>query len=441
MTRTGSSLAARQAEATPKEMRRIAVASFIGTAIEYYDFILYATAASIVFGTVFFTGVGPGVAQLLAFGTLAAGYFARPLGGIVFGHLGDRLGRKSMLVVTLVLMGGASTLVGLLPTTAQIGVAAPLLLVFLRILQGVAVGGEWGGAMLLGFERAKKESRGFAASFAYMGAPAGTIVGTLVLSLASTLPQQEFLSWGWRVPFLFSAVLAVVGLVIRLKTVESALFQEAVETVEQKQVPVGEVLTRYPRRLLLAIAAGISGQAAQGLMGVWALSYAVSQLQLTPTGVLNVKALTGVCVIAMVVVAARLSDRLGRRPVMLGGNVAAVLLAFPIMFLLDSGSVWTVFLALFLGLAVIQGFVAGPYGAFAAELFPTRIRYTGTSMGYQIAAALGAGLMPVIASSLVLLGRGSLWLVALAWIGMSSISLAALVVASEGKDNDLRDIE
>jgi MFS family permease len=431
---------ARQVEATPKEMRRILASSFIGTAIEYYDFILYATAASIVFGTVFFAGVGPGVAQVLAFGTLAAGYLARPLGGIVFGHLGDRLGRKSMLVVTLLLMGGVSTLIGLLPTTEQIGVAAPLLLVFLRILQGIAVGGEWGGATLLGFERAKKESRGFAASFAYMGAPAGTIVGTLVLSLASTLPRDEFISWGWRVPFLFSAVLAVVGLVIRLKTAESALFQEAVGAMEATQVPVGEVLTRYPRRLLLAIAAGISGQAAQGLMGLWALSYAVTQLQLAPTGVLNVKALTGVCVIVMIVVAARLSDRLGRRPVMLGGNVAAVLLAFPIMFLLDSGSVWSVFLALFLGLAVIQGFVAGPYGAFAAELFPTRIRYTGTSMGYQIAAALGAGLMPVIASSLVLLGGGSLWLVALAWIGMTSISLVALLLASEGKDHDLREI-
>jgi len=441
MTESGSSVAARQVEATPKEMRRILASSFIGTAIEYYDFILYATAASIVFGTVFFTGVGPGVAQVLAFGTLAAGYFARPLGGVVFGHLGDRLGRKSMLVVTLVLMGGVSTLIGLLPTTEQIGVAAPLLLVLLRILQGVAVGGEWGGAMLLGFERAKKESRGFAASFAYMGAPAGTIIGTLVLSLASTLPREDFMSWGWRVPFLFSAVLAGVGLVIRLKTAESALFQEAVETIEKKQVPVGEVLTRYPRRLLLAIAAGISGHAAQGLMGVWALSYAVTQLQLSPTGVLNVKALTGVCVIAMVVIAARLSDRLGRRPVMLGGNVAAVLLAFPIMFLLGSGSVWTVFLALFLGLAVIQGFVAGPYGAFAAELFPTRIRYTGTSMGYQIAAALGAGLMPVIASALVLLGEGSLWPVALVWIGMTSISLIAIVLAREGKDHDLRHIE
>ncbi|MEB3370066.1 MFS transporter [Saccharopolyspora mangrovi] len=427
-------------EASPQEMRRILASSFIGTAIEYYDFLLYATAASIVFDTVFFTGVSSGIGQILAFGTLAAGYFARPLGGIIFGHLGDRLGRKSMLVVTLVLMGVMSTLIGLLPTTEQIGIAAPLILVFLRILQGIAVGGEWGGAMLLGFERAKKGSRGFAASFAYMGAPAGTILATLVFSLFAMLPREDFLSWGWRIPFLFSAVLAVVGLVIRLKTAESAVFLQAAESAKDKQVPLREIVTRYPRQLLLAIGVGVSGQAAQGLMGVWALSYAVKELQLSSTGVLNVKAVAGVCVIAMIVVAARMSDRLGRRGVLLGGNVTAIALAFPIMFLLDSGSVFTVFLALFLGLAVIQAFVAGPYGAYAAELFPTRIRYTGASLGYQIAAAIGAGLMPITATSLVLLAGGGLWMVALAWMGVTSISLVALLLSTEGKDRELHDI-
>jgi len=207
-----------------REMRRVLASSFLGTAIEYYDFILYATAASIVFDKVFFTGVGEGTA-LLSFGTLAAGYLARPIGGVLFGHLGDRLGRKAMLVVTLVLMGTVSVLIGLLPTPQQIGVAAPLLLVTLRILQGIAVGGEWGGAMLLAFERSRKASRGFAASFAYMGAPAGTIVATLVLSAASTLPTAEFLAWGWRIPFVLSAVLVVIGRVIRLKVAESAVLR------------------------------------------------------------------------------------------------------------------------------------------------------------------------------------------------------------------------
>jgi MFS family permease len=426
--------------ADPREMRRILLSSFLGTAIEYYDFILYATAASIVFDKVFFSGVGGGAALMLSFGTLAAGYLARPIGGVVFGHLGDRLGRKSMLVVTLLLMGTVSVLIGVLPTSAQIGVAAPLLLVTLRVLQGIAVGGEWGGAMLLAAERAKKESRGFAASFAYIGAPAGTIVATLVLSAASTLPQQDFLAWGWRIPFLLSAVLVVVGLVIRLKVAESVLFTELAAQPHPPRAPLVEVLTRYPRSFTIAVGAGIAGQAAQGLMGAWAISYAVQQATLDPTAVLNVKALAGVTTILMIIIAARMSDRLGRRPVMLGGTAGAMLLAFPILWLLQSGNVWALFLALFLGLSVIQGFTAGPYGAFAAELYPTRVRYSGTSMGYQTAATLGAGFTPMLATGLVLAAGGSLWLVAVAWIALSAVSGVALLAATEGKDKDLREI-
>jgi len=423
-----------------REMRRILASSFIGTAIEYYDFILYATAASIVFDKVFFSGVGGSAALLLSFGTLAAGYLARPIGGLLFGHLGDRLGRKSMLVVTLVLMGTVSVLIGLLPTAQQIGVAAPLLLVALRILQGIAVGGEWGGAMLLAFERSRKASRGFAASFAYMGAPAGTIVATLVLSAASTLPTADFLAWGWRIPFLLSAVLVAVGLVIRLKVAESAVFTELASAPRERKAPAVEVLTRYPRSFVISVGAGIAGQAAQGLMGAWAISYAVQQATIGQTAVLNVKALAGVTTILMIIVAARLSDRIGRRRVMLGGTAGAVVLAFPILLLLQSGNVVALFIALFLGLSVIQGFTAGPYGAFAAELYPTRVRYSGTSMGYQTAATLGAGFTPILATGLVLAAGGSLWLVAVAWIALSAVTGVALLGASEGKDKDLREI-
>ncbi|MDA2805158.1 MFS transporter [Nocardiopsis suaedae] len=426
--------------AGPREMRRILASSFIGTAIEYYDFVLYATAASIVFDQVFFTGAGEGVALLLSFGTLAAGYLARPLGGLVFGHLGDRLGRKSTLIVTLVLMGVASVLIGLLPTPAQIGVAAPLLLVTLRVLQGVAVGGEWGGAMLLAFERAQKTKRGFAASFAYMGAPAGAIVATLVLSAASTLPHADFLAWGWRIPFLLSAVLVLVGLVIRLKVAESAVFTEAAGQAKAARAPVVEVVTKYWRSFLISVGTGIAGQAAQGLMGAWAISYAVRQAVLSPTSVLNVKALAGVCTIVMIIVAARLSDRIGRKRVMLGGMVGAAVLAFPILHLLESGQTWALFVALFLGLSVVQGFTAGPYGAFAAELYPTRIRYSGTSIGYQTASTLGAGFMPMLATGLVLAAGGSLWLVAVAWIALSAIGGIALLAAQEGKDKEIREI-
>lgn len=420
----------------PREMRKILTSSFLGTGIEYYDFILYATAASLVFSKVFFTGVDQRVGLMLSFTTLAAGYVARPLGGLIFGHLGDKLGRKAMLVVTVVMIGVSSVLIGLLPTTAQIGVAAPILLVALRVVQGIAVGGEWGGAMLLAFEHARKKGRGFAASFAYMGAPAGTIIATLVLSAMSALPKGDFLSWGWRIPFLFSAVLVMVGLIIRLKVAESPVFKEAAKTRRVK-VPAAEVMAKHPRSFFVSVFAGIAGQAAQGLMGAWAISYAVEQATLAQTSVLNVKALAGVATIIMIVVAARLSDRIGRKKVMLGGTIAAMALAFPIMWLIDSGSVWGFFLALFLGLSVIQGFTAGPYGAFAAELFPANIRYSGTSIGYQLASTLGAGFTPLIATSLVIAAGGSLWMVAVLWIGFSALSATALILAKEGTNSNL----
>ncbi|HKU10972.1 MAG TPA: MFS transporter [Sinomonas sp.] len=425
-----------QSGADPREMRKILTSSFLGTAIEYYDFILYATAASLVFNKVFFTGVDQSLGLMLSFTTLAAGYVARPLGGFIFGHLGDKLGRKAMLVVTVVMIGVASVLIGMLPTTAQIGVAAPILLVILRVVQGIAVGGEWGGAMLLAFEHSKKRSRGFAASFAYMGAPAGTIIATLVLSAMSTLPKGDFLSWGWRVPFLFSAVLVAVGLIIRLKVSESPAFKELAKAKPVK-VPAAEVITKHPRSFFISVFAGIAGQAAQGLMGAWAISYAVEQATLGQTSVLNVKALTGVATIAMIIIAARLSDRIGRKKVMLGGTVTAMILAFPIMWLIEARSIWGFLLALFLGLSVIQGFTAGPYGAFAAELFPASIRYSGTSIGYQLASTLGAGFTPLIATGLVIAAGGSLWMVAGAWIGFSALTAVALLFAREGKDRSL----
>ncbi len=424
------------AGASPREMRRILLSSLLGTAIEYYDFILYATAAALVFNRLFFSGVGGTTALYLSFGTLAVGYVARPLGGLLFGHLGDRLGRKAMLITTVVLMGAASTLVGLLPTTAQIGVAAPILLVTLRVVQGIAIGGEWGGAMLIAFEHSRKSSRGFTSSFAYIGAPVGTILATLVLSVAFALPKADFDAWGWRIPFLLSAVLVIVGVFIRLKVTESPLFKQAAAAPQPRKVPALEVLTEHRRGLGLAIFAGIAGQAAQGLMGAWAISYAVQRSVLNPSAVLNVKALAGVFTIIMIIVAARLSDRLGRKQVMLAGSIAAMALAFPITWLLESGTVLGLFLALFLGLSVIQGFTAGPYGAFAAELFPTRVRYSGTSMGYQLASTLGAGFTPLIATALVAAAGGALWLVALAWIGFSACTTVALLLARDGRKRE-----
>ncbi|MFI5623684.1 MFS transporter [Nocardioides sp. NPDC051685] len=430
---TSSSAGPAGYHASPAEMRRILVSSAIGTAVEYYDFILYATAAGIVFNQVFFADLDPATALIVSFATLAAGYLARPLGGLVFGHLGDRHGRKTILVGTVLLMGIASTLIGLLPSSTQIGIAAPILLVSLRVVQGIAVGGEWGGAMLLAFENSKKESRGFASAFAYMGAPIGTVAGTLILSAMTMLPADAFLAWGWRIPFLFSAVFMSLALFIRMRVSESRVFKELTAQAEQsrRRVPAAELFRKHPRSLLTAVLVGLSGQMTQGLMGAWAVAFAVQQAVLSQTAVLNVKALGGVCTVIVIVIASKLSDRLGRRRVLIAGNLAAMVLAMPVMMLLDMGSTVGFFLAIFLGLSVVQGFNSGPYGAFAGELFPTSVRYSGTSIGYQLASTLGAGFTPMIASTLVVVGGGSLWLVGALWMSFSAISLAALVVSRD----------
>lgn len=426
--------------ASPRELRRIQFSSFLGTAIEYYDFILYATAASIVFNRIFFIGLDEHVALILSFATLAAGYAARPLGGIIFGHLGDRMGRKTILVVTVLIMGIASTLMGLLPTAQQVGVLAPILLVSLRIIQGIAVGGEWGGAMLLAFESAPRKKRGFAAAFAYMGAPAGTIIGTLALSGFSLLPEEEFLSWGWRIPFIFSSVLMLLGIFIRMKVSESQVFKELAKKPAPKRVPVADLMINHPTKLLRAIGSGLSGQMAQGLMGAWAIAYAVQQAVLHQSEVLNMKALGGVFTITFVIIAARLSDRLGRRKVLIWGNIAGIALAFPVMWLLEMGSAMAFMIAIILGLSLVQGFTSGPYGAYAGELFPTHVRYSGASIGYQLAALFGAGFTPMMATALAAVGGGSLHLVAMLWIAFTAISLVSLLLSKDASKQEIHEL-
>ncbi|NKX52959.1 MFS transporter [Arthrobacter mobilis] len=428
--------AARQDSLNTKHMRRILASSFIGSAIEFYDFILYATAASIVFNHVFFADVPPAVGLFASFGTLAVGYVARPLGGAIFGHFGDRIGRKGVLIISMVMMGAATTAIGLLPTTAQIGIAAPILLVTLRIIQGLAVGGEWGGAMLVALEHAPAKRRGFAASFANMGGPAGAVLATLAVSAFSTLPDEAFISWGWRIPFLLSLVLIIIGLVIRLQVSETPLFLELEDKAEKKKIPVVEVFTKYPKNLVLGTIAGMSSYTVQGLMTVWAVSYAVG-LGVDRTGVLNVKAVGATLTIVAIWFASRLSDKYGRKPVMLWGMIAGAVLAFPIIWLLQTGTLWGFAIGLFLANGIIQGVIFGPFGAFVAELFPTRMRYTGASLTYQSSSTLGAGFTPMIASGLVLAAGGELWLVAAAWAVSFLVCAACVLATKEGKDQDL----
>ena len=417
-------------------MRRILASSFLGSMIEFYDFILFATAASIVFSQVYFVDLDPGVGLFLSFTILAVGYVARPLGGILFGHFGDKIGRKGVLVTSMMLMGGTTVAIGLLPTTAAIGVAAPILLTVFRVIQGLAVGGEWGGAMLIALEHAPKKRRGFAASFANMGGPAGAVLATVVMSVFTLLPDEQFISWGWRIPFLLSAVLVLIGLIVRMKVHESPIFQKLQDEADERKVPLFEVISKYPKNLTLGVLAGMSSYTVQGLMTVWAISYVIDG-GLDSTHVLWVKALGAASTVVVVWFASQLSDRFGRRPVMMGGMVLGALFAVPIMFMLDMTNLWLFALALLLTQGLVQGSIFGPFGAFCAEMFPTHIRYTGASLVYQTSSTLGAGFTPMIASSLVAFAGGSLWMIATAWIAVFLVAILATSQIKEGRTADL----
>ena len=419
-----------------KEMRRILSSSFIGSAIEYYDFILYATAASLVFGHVFFGGLGAGFALFASFATLAVGYVARPLGGVVFGHYGDKLGRKKMLVLSMLIMGVGTTLIGLLPTTAQIGIMAPIALVLLRICQGIAVGGEWGGAALMALEHAPKAKRGFATSFANAGGPAGAIMATLVVSAVSSLTGENFLTWGWRIPFLLSAALIAVGLVIRLKVSETPSFQRLEAANEKRKMPIVDVLRNHPRAVVLALLATMSFYACQGLFTVWGVSVAVEN-GVDRSGVLNWKAAGAVVTLVVTFWAARMSDRVGRNRMLLAGGAAGVVLAYPLIMVLNNGTLWGFAVAIVVGNGVVQGLLYGPIGAYVAEQFPTSVRYTGASLSYQGASTLGAGFTPMIATGLVLAASGGIGLVVAFWAAIMVAGMVAVLLTKESSKVDL----
>lgn len=428
-----------QASLTTREMRRVIGSSFLGSMIEFYDFVLYATAASIVFSQVFFAGLGEGFGLFASIATFTVGYVARPLGGVLFGHFGDTRGRKAVLVLTLVLMGLASTLIGLLPPTDQIGIVAPIALVVLRVVQGISVGGEWGGATLVALEHAPQRSRGLAAALSSAGGPMGAVLATVMLGLFSVLPEDQFLSWGWRVPFLLSAALVAVGLVIRLKVSETPNFRRLAEQAEstRRRVPIVDVLRHHWRAVLLSLAAVLAFTTCQGLMTVWGVGQAVN-LGADVTGVLQWKAIAAVLTVVIGVAAAKVSDRVGRRRIVIIGCVLGAVLAFPIVALLHTGTVWGFAVAIVLGNGLVQGLVYGPIGAFVAEQFPTSLRYSGASVAYQSASTIGAGVSPLVASGLVV-AVGATWPVAVLWIVVLVAAAVAMAIAPEGRTADIHD--
>lgn len=400
-----------------RQLRRAVLSSYLGSVIEYYDFLLYATASAVVFNQVFFSDLDPLAGTVASFGTLATGYLARPLGGALFGHFGDRIGRKRMLILTMALMGLASVLIGVLPSYGTIGVWAPVLLVLLRVGQGIAVGGEWGGAVLMSAEHATSR-RGLWASFTNAGAPSGMVLSTVVLALAAGVTGEEgFLAWGWRIPFLLSAVLLAVGLFVRAKVEETPVFVEAASDAPARP-PLFEVLRKHPRNLLLSIGVGFGAFVAQGTLTTFVIAYAVGAGFPRQT-VLNALTLSSIAAVAGIIGFSALSDRLGRRPVVLTGALAMAVWSFLLFPLIDSGSAFLLTVAVVVGQGVVHAAMYGPLAALYTELFSTRARYTGASLGYQIAGT-GAGLAPVVFAS-VLSGGGST-------LTVSSIIAASLLV-------------
>ncbi|MEW2397989.1 MFS transporter [Streptomyces sp. NPDC046862] len=415
-------------------MRRILLSSFSGSVIEFYDFVLYVIAAAVVFPHVFFNDLSPNMATVASFVTLAIGYVARPLGGVIFGHFGDKLGRKGVLVTTMLIMGLSTAAIGLIPSTELIGVTAPILLVTCRLLQGVAVGGEWGGAMLIALEHSPGAKRGFAASFANLGAPAGAMLATGSISLASTLPQHQFLSWGWRVPFLLSLLLVLVGMFIRLRVSESTLFKSLDQEAEKRKVPVLEVLRYHPKPVVLGIVVAISQLTIDGIASSWAVNHVV-ELGADRTTILNLKILGSVALFIAAFISARLSDRWGRRPLLAIGTVAALIFVFPMLNLIQTGTAESFATAVIIG-QFIQGTILGPLAAFLAELFPTRLRFTGASLCFQTAASLGSGFTPLIATSLVT-ATGGIAVLGWVWLGVLAVCLVTILIASESRTRDL----
>jgi metabolite-proton symporter len=379
---------------------RVAAASFIGTTVEYYDFFIYGTAAALVFPKLFFPEASPVAGALLSFATFGVGFFARPLGGIVFGHFGDRIGRKRMLIISLVGMGTATFLMGLLPGYAQIGIAAPILLTVLRLLQGFCVGGEWGGATLMAVEHAPAGKRGFFGAFPQMGAPAGTALATLVFLVVAQLPDDQFLSWGWRIPFLFSAVLVIVGLFIRLTISESPEFVRVRQLHEQVKLPIAVAFKKHWRQILLV--AGIFFS--QGVFAYICISYLVSY----GTAVVKIDrsaALLGVFASAIIAVVlygffGSLSDKFGRKTMYLIGAIAMGVSIVPAIALINTGNPWLFALALILVFGIAMAPAGGVTGSLFALIFSPEVRYTGVSVGYTLSQICGAAFAPLIATAL-----------------------------------------
>jgi MFS transporter, MHS family, shikimate and dehydroshikimate transport protein len=412
-------------------MRTVAAASAIGTTIEWYDFLIYSTAASLVLNKIFFPTRDPLVGKLLAIGTIGVGFFVRPVGAVILSHFGDRMGRKSMLILTLVSMGVGTVLIGLLPTYETIGVAAPILLVACRSVQGIAVGGEWGGAVLMAIEHSPLHRRGFYGSIVQIGFPLGMAIGTASFLVLAKLDESQFMSWGWRLPFLASAALVIVGTFIRLRIDETPDFKRSVREGKIARFPVLDTIRRHPKDLLVGLGARITEVSWIYVITIFGLSYAVTNMALPRTLVLGAIALGAAVELITIPLFGALSDRIGRRPVYMLGCLAAIVLSFPIFWAIETRDPLTVVLGFVIGMSVGHGIMYGVQASFLSEMFPSNLRYSGASLGYQLAAPIGGGLVPVIAAAVAGRNHGATWPVSILMIALALITMVAVLYAKE----------
>ncbi|MBM7705950.1 metabolite-proton symporter [Chryseomicrobium aureum] len=409
-----------------KTNRRVLIASLVGSSIEWFDYFLYGTMAALVFNQLFFVSEDPTVGLLLAYASFALSFFIRPFGGVIFSHIGDRIGRKKTLVLTLSLMGAATFAMGILPTYQAIGVAAPIILITLRLIQGLGIGGEWGGALLLATEYAPPEHRGLFGSIPQMGVTIGMVMGTLALWIMSLLPEAAFMSWGWRVPFVFSALLVVFGLWIRKGIDETPEFKAVQASGEVPKLPIVETLRFYWREVLITIGAKVVETAPFYIFSTFIVSYATTNLGFSRSATLGAVMIATVVTTILIPIMGSLSDRVGRKKMYIAGTVAMMAFAFPYFWMIHQGSVALLVIATVIGLGIIWAPITAVLGTMFSEIFDAKVRYTGVTLGYQVGAAVAGGTAPLVATALLATFENSYVPVALYIMFTAAISLIAI---------------
>ncbi|WP_158782374.1 MFS transporter [Pantoea sp. BAV 3049] len=419
-----------------KELSRVALASLIGTFIEFYDYFIYGAAAALIFPHLFFSDMPPTVATIVSFATLGVAFVTRPIGAVIFGHFGDTIGRKAMLLASITIMGGATVVIGLLPGYETIGIAAPILLVIIRLIQGLAVGGEWGGATTMMIEYAPAHRRGFYGTFVQLGNVLGVLISTMAFALASSLPSEMFLSWGWRVPFLASIFLMLIGIFIRLKIKEPPMFRKMAKDREKNKLPIVQVFKKFPKQIFLSAGLRVSESVVGYLVISYVLQYCTSRFGMHSNTVLIGVMLAACSGLIAFPLWGLLADKIGRRSVFLIGSIGSCLLAYPFYWLIDSGQLWGIYLGLILAYSFVIGSMYSIEPCYLSELFSTEVRYTGVSVGSQLAGIFG-GFTPAVATALVAWADGQFWPIAIMIIVSGLITALCALGAGETLGRDL----